>query len=181
MFAIFRLMVVIGFFLQPVSAGAKSKKPIRLIEGTTVEQQFVSGIAARALTKAGFKFEMVAITDMQALEALTSGAAHAHFSMTDSGDLEMSIKNGDVRSLGGLADNGRDSAVLKIVAASMKKKWPDAQKLIKRMVFSPDTLNAPVAEVRAGKPLADVTAAWFTANRKIWNPWIAASKNWMKP
>lgn len=181
MFAVFRLIFVATLILQPLSAGAKSNKPIRLIEGSTVEQQFVSAIAARALTKAGFKFEMVAIDEMEALEALMSGAAHAHFSMRDSGDLEVSIKNGHVRSLGGLADNGRDSVVLKIVAATMKKRWPDAQKLFTRMVFTPETLSAPVAEVHAGKPLAAVTAAWFTANSKIWNPWIAASKNWMKP
>ena len=174
-------ILVAALLLMPVGAGAKSKKPILMVEGVTIEQQLVTAIAARALKKAGFKHQLVGVPDAEALAALLGGDAHVHLSMPVSDDLRTAVEGAQLRSLGGLADNDPAVGVLKIVGKGVKKKWPYAQKLLKRMILSPETLSVPVAEVQAGTPVTEAAATWFKANPKIWKPWIAASKNWMKP
>ena len=179
LFAVTCLLVSLVFV--PLGAEAKSKKPIRLIEGVTIEQQVVTAIAARALRKAGFKYELVAGSDAEALSALLDTGAHVHLSMPATEQLGDALGNSRVLSLGGLADNDPSAAVLKIVGKGMKKKWPYAQKLLKRMILSDQDLAVPVAQAKDGTPIKDAAANWFKANPKIWKPWIAASKNWMKP
>ena len=71
--------------------------------------------------------------------------------------------------------------MLKIVATSMKKKWPDAQKMLKRMVLSDAKLAEITNLVDGGLTPDDAVKAWWKTNKKTWSPWIAASKNWMKP
>ncbi len=63
----------------------------------------------------------------------------------------------------------------------MKQKWPDAQKMLKRMVLSDAKLAKITALVVGGATPDDAVQAWWKANKKTWSPWIAASKNWMKP
>ena len=63
----------------------------------------------------------------------------------------------------------------------MKKRWPDAQKMLKRMVIPADDLAAISDQLAAGQDAEAVADGWWKANNKAWKPWIAASKNWMKP
>ena len=165
----------------PVASKAKSKDPIRLAIGDDLDAQLMAALAAKALRKSGFKVEMIEIGDGQALDALISGAVHAHVSLPRSGALEAAIDDKAVRSLGGRVGNKRDEPVLKLVSVAMKKKWPDAQKLLKRMVLSDARLAELSALVAGGASVDDAVDAWWKANRKTWSPWIAASKNWMKP
>ena len=170
--------------LQFGAAEAKSKKPIRLVEGQTVSQQVVSTIAVRALKKAGFKSELVTMPDAEAPAALTGGSAHVHLSMPNGGagsSLAEMLAEDRVLLLGGLRGNKPDEPVLKVVSLSLKKRWPYAQKMLKRMVLKPEVILSLAAEVEAGKPVDDAVADWWKANRKIWKPWVAASTNWMKP
>ena len=170
--------------LTAAGADAKSKAPIRVVHGTTISQKVVAEIAALALGKSGFKFEFVSIPDADVPEALAVGKVHVHLTMPageEGAALSGPVEAGEIVSLGGLVGNGPDEPVLKIVTGSMKKRWPYAQKMFKRMVIPPETLDALVSEVEAGATAGDVAAAWMKANRKTWQPWVAASKNWMKP
>ncbi len=176
-----RIFAVLTISLLPLSAAANSKKPIRLVEGTTVEQRISSTIASKALTKAGFKFELVPIADGEAIAAVVDGSVHAHLAMPNSDALSNAIETKEVRSLGGLANNARKAPVLKIVSSGMKKKWPDAQKMFKRMILTPELLGGLVSVASSGATIDDVVSVWWKENSKVWNPWIAASKNWMKP
>ena len=176
-----RILAVLVIACLPFGVQAKSKEPIRLVAGTSVEQQIVTTIAARALRKAGFKYELVEFADPAALTALQEGGAHAHLTMPSTGALPDVLAAGGIVSLGGLGDNDPTAPVLKIVAKGMKKKWPYAQKLLKRMVLTPEELSALVGAVEGGTPMDQVAANWFKDNPKVWKPWIAAAKNWMKP
>lgn len=178
-----RLCMVLAIALLPLGVSAKSKAPIRLAEGPSVSQKVVAAIAARALTLSGFKHEIVPLEDLDAVGALTDGVVHVHPSLPRDAapDLGEALKAGTLTLLGGLESNDRDGAVLKVVSRRMKSKWPYAQKMLKRMVLSPDVVAGLVEDVEAGQSVDDAAAAWMKANRKIWKPWIAASRNWMKP
>ena len=86
-----------------------------------------------------------------------------------------------VRSLGGITANDPDEEMLKLVWPGMKKRWPDAQKMLKRMVIPADDIAAISDQLAGGEGADAVADAWWKANKKAWKPWIAASKNWMKP
>lgn len=164
------------------SAEAKSRAPIKLIAGATPEQQIIVAIATRALKKSGFKFQLIDADGDAALSALTGGGAHAHLTMPSHvPGLPSAIETRTVISLGGLAANKPDEPLMKIVSPSLKKKWPYAQKMFKRMVLKPDLVAALAAQANDGTPVNDVAATWWKTNKKTWKPWIAASKNWMKP
>ncbi len=165
----------------PTPLWAKSKDPIRLALGRDTESQVMSALAARALRKSGFKVEIVNIADDQAVQALTAGDMHAHPNLARFDGLAAAIESKTVRSLGGRIGNKPGEAVLKVVALSMKKKWPDAQKMLKRMVLSDAKLAEIAAVVAGGATPEDAVNAWWKTNKKTWSPWIAASKNWMKP
>lgn len=165
----------------PSPLWAKSKDPIRLAAGDDLDSQVMATLAAKALRKSGFKVELIELAADQAAEALVSGALHAHPNLVRSSGLDMAIADKAVRSLGGRVGNKRDEPVLKVVAITMKLKWPDAQKMLKRMVLSDEMLASITAEVTGGASPDEAVAAWWKANKKTWSPWIAASKNWMKP
>lgn len=110
-----------------------------------------------------------------------TGGLHALPNLARSATLDIAIEDKAVRSLGGRVGNKRDERVLKIVATSMKKKWPDAQKMLKRMVLSDAKLAEITNLVDGGLTPDDAVKAWWKTNKKTWSPWIAASKNWMKP
>lgn len=160
---------------------AKSKDPIRLALGRDTDSQVMSALAAKALRKSGFKVEIVDIDADQAVDALMKGGLHAHPNLARSTVLDAAIAEKTVRSLGGRVGNKSDEPVLKVVATSMKKRWPDAQKMLKRMVLSDAKLAEITAAVDSGASPDDAVTAWWKANKKTWSPWIAASKNWMKP
>lgn len=165
----------------PNALWAKSKDPIRLAAGDDRDGQVMAALAAKALRKSGFKVELVEIATDQAAEALVSGALHAHPNLTRSVTLEAAIADKAVRSLGGRVGNKRDEPVLKVVAVAMKQKWPDAQKMLKRMVLSDEKLASITTEMTGGASPDEAVTKWWKANKKTWSPWIAASKNWMKP
>jgi len=159
---------------------AKSRKPIKLVEGTTIEQQIVAAIAARALKTSGFKVAL--ISPEGAVTELADGRAHVHLTLPqEAPGLAAALATREVISLGGLSANRPDEPMMKIVSPSLKKKWPYAQKMFKRMVLKPVVVAGLSKEARAGTPVADIVSAWWKANKTIWKPWIAASKNWMKP
>lgn len=165
----------------PTAIAAKSKAPIRLALGQDIDSRVIAALASKALRKSGFKVEVVDIPDDQSIEALISGALHAHPNLARSRVLEEAIADKAVRSLGGRVGNKADEPVMKVVATSMKKKWPDAQKMLKRMVLSDAKLADITALVKGGASPEDAVTAWWKTNKKTWSPWIAASKNWMKP
>lgn len=165
----------------PSPIWAKSKDPIRLALGQDTDSQVMSALATKALQKSGFKVEIVDITNDQAVEALTNGGMHAHPNLARSSALDAAIADKTIRSLGGRVGNQSDEPVLKVVSTSMKKKWPDAQKMLKRMVLSDAKLADITATVDGGATPEDAVNAWWKTNKKTWSPWIAASKNWMKP
>lgn len=138
-------------------------------------------LTAKALRKSCFKVEIADIADEQATESLMTGGLHAHPNLARSATLDIAIEDKAVRSLGGRVRNKRDERVLKIVATSMKNKWPDAQKMLKRMVLSDAKLAEITNLVNGGLTPDDAVKAWWKTNKKTWSPWIAASKNWMKP
>lgn len=160
---------------------AKSKDSIRLAAGNDLDSQVMAALAAKALRKSGFKVELVEIAADQAAEALVGGALHAHPNLLRSARLDTAIADKTVRSLGGRVANKRDEPVLKVVAVAMKRKWPDAQKMLKRMVLSDAKLASIAAGVTDGASPDEAVAIWWKTNKKTWSPWIAASKNWMKP
>lgn len=165
------------------AASAKSRDPIRIAMGQDAGQKVVAQIVARALKRSGFKSEFVDLPVTGMVDAIRDGAIHAHPAafFAKHPALAQSIEDREVRSLGGLANNRKQDEVLKLVWPGMKKKWPNAQKMLKRMIV----LDADVAEmseaVEAGEAPEAVAKAWWKANPKSWKPWIAASKNWMKP
>ncbi len=160
---------------------AKSKDPIRLAVGAGVESQVMAALAAKALRKSGFKVDLIEISAEQSANALISGALHAHANLARSAELDAAISDKTVRSLGGRVGNKRNEPVLKIVSIAMKSKWPDAQKMLKRMVLSDEKLSGITALVSGGASPDEAVATWWKANKKTWSPWVAASKNWMKP
>ena len=176
--------LLIAFLALAVAApaDARSRDPIRFAEGQSAAQKVVIPLAHHALKKAGFKTEVVPVPD-DLVAALADGRVHAHPAVivADQPALAMAIDVRSVRSLGGLEGNRPDEAVMKIVWPGMKKKWADAQKMLKRMVLPAADVTAMAAEVEAGTTPEDVANAWWKANKKRWSPWIAASKNWMKP
>lgn len=165
----------------PMAISAKSKDPIRLALGQDIDSRVMAALASKALRKSGFKVVIVDIPDDHSVEALIAGALHAHPNLTRSRILEEAIADKAVRSLGGRVGNNADEPVMKIVAMSMKKKWPDAQKMLKRMVLSNARLADITALVKGGASPEDAVKAWWKTNKKTWSPWVAASKNWMKP
>ncbi len=165
----------------PSTLWSKSKDPIRLALGRGTDSQVMSALAAKALQKSGFKVEMVDIADDQAVEAFTTGALHVHPNLARSDPLDAAIASKIVRSLGGRVGNKTNEPVMKVVTISMKQKWPDAQKMLKRMVLSDAKLAEMTAVVDGGVTPEDAVKAWWKINKKTWSPWIAASKNWMKP
>ncbi len=177
------LIAVLMLSVIAPGAHAKSKRPIKLVEGTTAAQQVVAQIASHALRKSGFKSELVSVPDAETVAALVSGGAHAHLTLPNGSDdaLSEALDARSVVSLGGLQGNKRDEPVLKVVASSMKSRWPYAQKMLKRLVLPPDTVEMLAAEVDAGASPENVAADWMKSHPKTWKPWIAASKNWMKP
>lgn len=178
-----RLCVFVAIALLPLGVAAKSKAPIVLGEGPEISQQIVASITARALEKAGFKYEIVRIDDAAVVAALTSNALHAHLSLPEetATGLSAAAETRALTLLGGLKGNQMDEPVLKVVSPGMKRKWPYAQKMMKRMVLAPEIVAGLVREVETGRSVDDVAGTWMTANKKTWTPWIAASKNWMKP
>ena len=174
------LLMVLGAF---GTADAKSKKPIHMVQGEDAVQQVVTHIAIRALGKAGFKTEIRAVARPDLIGGLVEGDVHAHptaFAAAYPG-LMGAIQDKTIRSLGGVSTNSPDEDMLKLVWPGMKKRWPDAQKLLKRMVITVEDLAAFSEQLAAGEGPEDVAGAWWGANKKSWKPWIAASKNWMKP
>ncbi|MEL7153913.1 MAG: glycine betaine ABC transporter substrate-binding protein [Pseudomonadota bacterium] len=165
------------------SASAKSRDPIRIATGMKPAQQIVALIASRALKKSGFRFEMVSIRPDLLGEALTNGNVHVLPAaiLSERPGLSDRIAADEVRALGGLIGNGRDEDIQKLVWPGMKRKWPNAQKMLKRMVLRPEVIADLVRGLRSGASAEDVAATWWKANKKTWSPWIAASKNWMKP
>lgn len=173
-------LAALGLVAAATPLEAKSRAPIKLVGGETAEQQIVTAIATRALKKSGFKVELV--SPEGALSGLTSSGAHVHLTLpVESTGLAEAIETRTVISLGGLSANKPDEPLMKIVSPSLKKKWPYAQKMFKRMVLKPDVVETLVAQTADGTAVADVVAEWWTANKKTWKPWIAASTNWMKP
>jgi ABC-type proline/glycine betaine transport system substrate-binding protein len=165
----------------PSTLWAKSNDPIRLALGQDANSQVMSALTAKALRKSGFKVEIADIADELAAEALMTGGLHAHPNLTRSAALDTAIADKTVRSLGGRVGNKRDEPVLKVVAIAMKQKWPDAQKMMKRMVLSDAKLAEITTLVDGGSTPDDAVKAWWKTNKKTWSPWIVASKNWMKP
>ena len=165
------------------TADAKSRDPIRFAEGQTIEQQIVNAIARRALAKAGFKSDVFPLERESLLQGLIDGTVHAHPAVlvAHHPSLGTAIEEKAVRSLGGLARNAADEDILKLVRPGMKRKWPDAQKLLKRMILSPAQLMAVKDKIDAGSTVEEAVQIWWRSNARVWKPWIAASKNWMKP
>ena len=165
------------------AASAKSRDPIRVVEGVTPAQQVVSALVVRALKKSGFKFELVGVPEVGLLEGLATGKVHAHPAaiVAEHPGARDRVAAKEVRSLGGLIGNGQDEEILKLVWPGMKKKWPNAQKMLKRMVLPPEQIADLVGAVKDGASAKDVAKDWWKANRRVWSAWVAASKNWMKP
>ena len=165
------------------AVSAKSRDPIQITEGVSPAQQVVSMLVVRALKKSGFKYELVDAAKHSALDALANGKLHAHPAaiVGDHPELRERVSAKEVRSLGGLHGNGQDEDILKLVWPGMKKKWPYAQKMLKRLVLRPEQIADLVGAVKDGASPEEAAADWWKANPKVWKPWIAASKNWMKP
>ena len=177
------LLMAAVIALAAEGAMAKSRAPIRFADGETAAQKVVIAISMQALKKAGFKSQVVPVDRASLLSALGNGTVHAHPAVIGANHtgLAAAIDAKMVRSLGGLAKNDPDGAILKLIWPGMKSKWPDAQKLLKRMIISEADRRVMADAVAAGQSPDEVALAWWTANRRIWKPWIAASKNWMKP
>ena len=177
----FALFLLIALFAG--SASANSRDPIRIATGMKPAQQVVAGIVSQALGKAGFRYEFVVIRPDLIGDALKDGKAHVHPAaiLSERPGLAERIAAGDVRTLGGLIGNGKDEDIQKLVWPGMKRKWPNAQKLLKRMVLSPEQIADLVRALRGGASAMELSDEWWKANRETWSPWIAASKNWMKP
>ena len=179
-----RLILALLLIVSTVpGVSAKSRDPIHIATGIKPAQQVVAEIVSLALKKSGFRSEKVVIPPHGLGTALADGSVHMHPSAILSerpglGDL---IASGKVRTLGGLIGNGRDEDIQKLVWPGMKRKWPNAQKMLKRMVLTPAQIADLLRAMQSGTAAADVAAAWWKENPKVWSPWIAASKNWMKP
>ena len=178
-----KLFLALLITLITSGASAKSRDPIRIATGMKPAQQIVALIASRALKKSGFRFEMVSIRPDLLGEALREGKIHVHPAaiLSERPGLSDRIEAGDVRALGGLIGNGKDEDIQKLVWPGMKRKWPNAQKLLKRMILPPEEIADLVRGLRGGASAMELSDEWWKANRKTWSPWIAASKNWMKP
>ena len=174
------LALVLGVF---GAAEANSRKPIRMVEGEGDVQQVVLHLAIRALRKSGFKIETQTVAQADMIGALAEGRVHAHPTVIAAAHpgLVGAIDTKAVRSLGGISSNNPDEAMLKLVWPGMKKRWPDAQKMLKRMVIPTGDLAAFSDQLAAGQGAEAVATDWWKANKKAWKPWVAASKNWMKP
>ena len=179
-----RILVVLAMILGLFgSAEANSRKPIRMAEGESAVQQVVLHLAIRALKKSGLKTETHTVEAPDLIGALAEGRVNAHPTAVaaELPGLPGAIEAKTVRSLGGITANSPDEEMLKLVWPGMKKRWPDAQKMLKRMVIPADDLAAISDQLAAGQDAEAVADGWWKANKKAWKPWIAASKNWMKP
>ena len=50
-----------------------------------------------------------------------------------------------------------------------------------RSLTADEIVAALAAKIDAGEAPDAVIKAWWRANHDAWSPWVAASKNWMKP
>lgn len=190
MYQIFRALSVVALclcFVFPIveNASAKSRDPIRIGVGTETRQQIMAHIAGQALKRAGFKVEFVEMSGASPVVLIAAGDAHfdPEFQVeTAEADYARALADEKISSLGGLAGNGFDEPGQKIIWAGMTNKWPNAEKMLKTMIFPTDELDALARSVdKDGQTRAAVVSGWMKQNTSVWKRWISASTNWMKP
>jgi ABC-type proline/glycine betaine transport system substrate-binding protein len=166
-------------------ASAKSRDPIRIGVGPQTRQQIMAHIAGQALQRAGFKVEFVEMTGASPVALIAAGDAHfdPEFRVeTARAAYTQALAEEKISSLGGLAGNGFDEPEQKIIWAGMNRKWPNAEKMLKTMIFSADELGALARSVDDDGQARDaVVSSWMKQNKSVWKRWISASTNWMKP
>jgi ABC-type proline/glycine betaine transport system substrate-binding protein len=133
---------------------------------------------------------LMAVADQDRLTALSTGDVHVDLSFgaesaRPSGDrtsLDQALQDKRVRSLRGRANNSREAEVQKVMWYGARKKWPNTEKLLKRMIMSDEALSTLTSQVATDvHSVASVAGTWWRENKKLWSPWTAAAKNWMKP
>ena len=178
------ILAVLALACSVLAAEAASKNPIRLARGPEVEQQLMAEIAASALRKSGFKVQVVDLDTPDAARAVADATVHVHPALIRANGaeaLDRALADAAAVSLGGIRSNAPDEPVMKVVWSGMKSKWAYAQKMLKRIIVSAADMEAMKQAVADGAAPDAAAQAWWKANAKTWKPWIAASKNWMKP
>ena len=172
-------------FSNVENLSAKSRDPIRIGVSSETSQQIIARITGRALKSAGFNVEFVEFDSAAGLETIATGKVHFDPKFTiaaHQADLAIAIEEERIRSLGGLAKNGRDEPTLKLAWTGMGNKWPYAEKMLKTMVFPTGELDTLAQAVDGGgQTLDQVVEDWMKNNKPVWKRWTAASTNWMKP
>ena len=180
----FVLYFVCAVLLSTNSGSSKSRDPIRIALSPDTTQNIIAHIVGRALTNAGFEHEFVKI-DQQTIATISSGEAHfdPYFEVPKVREpLDRAILEQRVYSLGGLRSNDPDEPALKIIWVGVRNKWPNAEKMFKRMIMPVEEVNVMASSVDAGDAkLETVVDAWMAENKSSWKSWISASTNWMKP
>ncbi|MGI9425135.1 MAG: hypothetical protein ACR2PA_18205 [Hyphomicrobiaceae bacterium] len=182
--ALFALVTVCSVLLANRSVLSGSNEPIRIVLASKTSQNVIAHIVGQALIEAGFRFELVKVAKMK-ITLISSGAAHFDplFDVPKAREaLDRAIHEEKVYSLGGLQANGPDEPQLKVIWVGVRNKWPNAEKLFKRMIMPIDELNAIARSIDAGDvPLEKAVDTWMAENSSTWKSWISASRNWMKP
>lgn len=174
------LVLVVALLSGP--ALAKSKVPIKIAVTEEMQQEVMARITGAALQKAGFKVEFVETGRAEVIESLSTAKVHLQprYLLRKDAAYGIALEERTINKLGGLAGNRRDDPVQKLVWGGMKRKWPDARKMLKTMIFPAEELEALAAraETEGVDPVVD---QWMKDHRKRWKRWVTASTNWMKP
>jgi ABC-type proline/glycine betaine transport system substrate-binding protein len=180
----FTLSLVCAVLFATSSGLSKSRDAIRIALSPNTAQNIIAHIVGRTLAEAGFEHEFVKI-DQQKIAVISSGEAHfdPFFKVPKLREpLDRAILEERVYSLGGLQSNARDEPALKIIWVGVRNKWPDAEKMFKRMVMPVEKVDIMARSIDAGDAtLETVVDTWMAENKNTWKGWISASKNWMKP
>jgi len=175
-------MLMTSIAMSPVSA--KSKDPIRIGVSDQTRHQIVAHIIARTLSKAGFKSQFATLGDSQ-LDMLVSGAAHVNMAFSPAGSkvaFDRALAEKEIYSLGGLETNAADEAELKVIWSGVRRKWPNAEKMLKTIILKADDFEQISTSIDTGNvTLEQSVDKWMLANRPAWKRWLTAAKNWMKP
>ncbi len=171
-------------FVAFTPATAKSKDPIRIGVSDQTRHVIVARIIARTLSKAGFKSKFVTLSKTP-LDMLVSGAAHVNMAFAPAGfedAFDQALAEREIYSLGGLKTNAADEAELKVIWSGVRRKWPNAEKMLKTIILKPEDFERMAMAIDAGDVTMEQTVKdWMLANKPAWKRWLTAAKNWMKP